>query len=125
MPRSDMWPPAPCAQTKSAPPGDASAGSKVAEVSSPPTLTRHSPALTGKRALFHPILDFGEGRAGALLVELAAGGAAHADRADRLAAGLDRHSALRIGHVGQRSLRNRGRSGLGHAVGDRLGASFL
>src|SRR5258708_18248044 len=41
MPRSAMWPPAPCAKTKSPPPAGASAGSKTAEVSSSPTLTRH------------------------------------------------------------------------------------
>ena len=36
-----MWPPAPCAQTKSAPPAaGADAGSKIAEVSSSPTFTR-------------------------------------------------------------------------------------
>jgi len=37
-----MWPPAPCAKTKSPPPADASAGSKIAEVSSAPTLTRQA-----------------------------------------------------------------------------------
>src|SRR5262245_653112 len=48
-----MWPPAPWAQTKSAPVGGARAGSKTAEVSSPTsTSTRHAaPALPGRIAL--------------------------------------------------------------------------
>ena len=41
------------------------------------------------RALFHPPLDLGAGGAGTLLVELAAGRAAHPDRADRDAVGQD------------------------------------
>src|SRR5580765_3387024 len=103
MPRSAMWPPAPCAQMKSGPPEDASAGSKIAEVSSSPTLTRHlagdkPPAVDmlaaggvrpGERGLFHPVLDLREGRAGALLVEVPARSAAHSDRTDRRSTGND------------------------------------
>src|SRR5207247_4742572 len=122
-----MWPPAPCAQTRSAPLETARAGSKIAEASSFPTSTRHSPAITRprKRALFHPILDLGEGPAGALFVELAAGGAAHSEAADGVATGHDGDRALRVGHVWQLGLRHVGRRVLRHAVGDLLGGLFL
>src|SRR5688500_13121525 len=62
MPRSALWPPAPCAHTKTAPPSPA-AGSKIALVSASPTVTLHSSGsglvpLTGCRPLRLP-LPFG------------------------------------------------------------------
>jgi hypothetical protein len=45
----------------------------------------------GERALFHPLLNLGEGGAGTLFVELAAGSPTHANRTDRSAAGHDRY----------------------------------
>src|SRR5947208_13681281 len=104
MLRSAIWPPAPCAKTKSPPPADASAGSKTAEVSSSPTLTRHEiGALTAggvKRnaRLFQAILDLGEGPAGAFLVEISARGAAHAEAADGSATGHDGRRGLPVGY---------------------------
>src|SRR5205814_8363325 len=52
-----------------------------------------------RKSLLHPVLDLRERRAGALLVEIAAGSAADAERADRVAAGLEGGGALRIRHV--------------------------
>src|ERR1700737_3190126 len=42
MPRSFMFPPAPCAQTKTTSCSEVWDGSNTADVSPPPTLTRHS-----------------------------------------------------------------------------------
>src|SRR5215475_638044 len=73
----------------------------------------------------HPVLDLGNGGTGTLLVELATGGAAHADGPDGLVTRLDGHPAHRVGDVGQRRLRDRGRGILAHAVGHGLGAVLL
>src|SRR5262249_46150357 len=81
------------------------------------TLLRNTIAWgVGAWALLHPILDLGHGGARALLVELTAGRAAHADGTDRRLTGLDGHAADRVGHVRQRRLRYRARRILGHPV---------
>lgn len=76
----------------------------------------------GNSALFDPILDLGERQAGAFLVVLAAGGAAHSDGADRGTASHNGHPADRIGDIGQRRRRHSRRRILGDPVADGFGA---
>ncbi|MCC6776927.1 MAG: NAD(P)-dependent oxidoreductase [Hyphomicrobiales bacterium] len=74
----------------------------------------------------HPVGDLGERGARTVVVEIAAGRAAHADAADRLAARHDGHAAGREGHVRQAGERARGHArALAHALEDRLGRILL
>ena len=79
----------------------------------------------GEATLFYPVPDLGEGRAGALFVELAAGSATHSDRSDRGSVGHDGHPTRRISDIGQRRLRHRTRRILANPVGDGFRALFF
>src|SRR6185369_7729556 len=52
-------------------------------------------ALEILQRLNHPVLDLGQGRNRAVMVEIAAGRTADADAADQIVAGHDRHTARR------------------------------
>src|SRR2546427_9408232 len=86
-----------------------------------PTCASWSEHSTG---LFHPLLDLGDGCAGAVVVELAARRSAHAERPDRFSAGHDGHAADRVRHIGQRRLRHRRGGILGHPLGHGFRAVF-
>src|SRR5262245_44780701 len=91
----------------------------------PPTRARWVGRTAGADALFHPLLNLGEGGAGTLFVELAPRRPTHADRADRIAADHDRDAPDRIRDIGQRCLWDRRRGVFAHPVGDGFCAIFF
>src|SRR3982074_1256790 len=76
-------------------------------------------------SLLHPVLDLVERGARAVIIEIAAGSAADADAADRLAGGHDGHATGGEGDVGQVAERGCRAGALAQPFEDRLGRIFL